>query len=39
MEKIRNLRPEEIALLQSQGCHAENWENVIVPVVFETKYI
>ena len=39
MEKIRNLRPEEIALLQSQGCHAENWENVIVPVAFGTQYI
>lgn len=39
MEKIRNLRPEEIALLQSQGCHAEDWENVLVPVSFGTKHI
>lgn len=31
MEKIRNLQPEEIAVLQSQGCYAENWGQVLVP--------
>lgn len=39
MEKIRNLKPEEIAILQSQGCHAENWDNIIVPSSFSTQYI
>ena len=39
MEKIRNLQPEEIAVLQSQGCYAENWGQVLVPLSFETRYI
>ena len=39
MEKIRNLQPEEIAVLQSQGCYAENWGQVLVPLSFETKHI
>lgn len=39
MEKIRNLLPEEIATLQSQGCHAENWDTVLVPHSFDSRYI
>ena len=39
MEKIRNLHPEEIAVLQSQGCYAENWGQVLDPLSFETRYI
>ena len=39
MEKIRNLRPEEIAHLQSQGCHAENWGQVLVPVILRDQSI
>lgn len=39
MEKIRNLLPEEIATLQSQGCHAENWDIVLVPHSFDSRYI
>lgn len=39
MDNIRELRPEEIATLQSQGCRAENWKNVIVSASFEPAYI
>lgn len=39
MDKIRNLRPEEIAILQSQNCHAESWDQVFVPLTFDTKYL
>lgn len=39
MEKIRNLQPEEIAILQSQGCRAESWDTVLVPHTFDTRYI
>ena len=39
MDKIRNLRPEEIAILQSQNCHAESWDQVFVPPTFDTKYL
>ncbi len=39
MEKIRNLQPEEIATLQSQGCQAEDWNNILVPLSFDTRYI
>lgn len=39
MEKIRNLQPEEIAILQSQGCQAEDWNNILVSLSFDTRYI
>lgn len=39
MDKIRNLRPTEIDILQSQGCRAENWDQVFVPTSFETEYL
>lgn len=39
MDKIRNLRPEEIAILQSQDCRAESWDQVLVPLSFDTKYL
>lgn len=39
MDKIRNLRPEEIAILQSQDCRAESWDQVFVPLAFDTKYL
>lgn len=39
MDNIRELRPEEIATLQSQGCRAENWKNISVAVPFEPTYI
>lgn len=39
MEKIRNLRPDEIATLQSQGCRAESWDTVLVPHTFDSRYI
>lgn len=39
MEKIRNLRPDEIAILQSQGCRAESWDTVLVPHTFDSRYI
>ena len=37
MEKIRNLQPEEIAVLQSQGCYAENWGQVLEPLSNKTR--
>lgn len=39
MNKIRNLQPTEIDILQSQGCRAENWDQVFVPTSFETEYL
>ena len=39
MDKIRNLRPEEITILQSQDCRAESWDQVFVPLTFDTKYL
>lgn len=39
MNKIRNLRPTEIDILQSQGCRAENWDQVFVPTSFETEHL
>lgn len=39
MDKIRNLRPTEIDILQSQGCRAENWDQVFVPTSFETEHL
>ena len=31
MSKKRNLRPEEIAMLQANACMADNWSSVFVP--------
>ena len=39
MEKDRNLQPEEIARLQSNGCSAENWELVTVVSPFNPEYV
>ncbi len=35
----RNLSSEEIARLQSQYCHADNWNDVLVPEKFDIGYV
>lgn len=39
MSKKRNLRPEEIAMLQANACMADNWSSVFVPENFDIKYV
>ncbi|MDH6306467.1 carbonic anhydrase/acetyltransferase-like protein (isoleucine patch superfamily) [Parabacteroides sp. PF5-5] len=39
MKKRRNLTPDEIAILESQSCYCENWEQVEVPEVFDIAYV
>lgn len=39
MKQDRNLLPEEIARLQSNGCSAEDWESVTVVSPFNPEYV
>lgn len=39
MNEMRKLYPEEISALQTNGCQAVNWEDVLVPVGFNPAYV
>lgn len=39
MDKTRKLQPDEIVRLQSNGCSAENWENITVAVSFRPEFV
>ncbi|MBI9061323.1 MAG: DUF4954 family protein [Marinilabiliaceae bacterium] len=36
---VRNLTPEEIYQLEKQGCHADDWLNVLVHPVFDSRFV
>jgi len=37
--KQRNLTPDEIYLLEQQGCHADDWMNIVVSYAFKADLI
>lgn len=39
MNEMRNLQPEEISVLLSNGCCAANWDDVLVPVNFNCEFV
>ena len=39
MNEMRKLYPEEISALQTNGCQAVNWEDVLVPVRFNPAHV
>lgn len=39
MNKKRNLRADEVAVLQAQFCRADDWSQVWVPEVFDSDYV
>lgn len=39
MNKMRNLQPEEISVLLSNGCCAESWDDVLVPANFSCEFV
>ena len=39
MATKRKLAPDEILLLQSQACHAENWGDIEVPEAFDITHV
>lgn len=39
MNQLRNLRPDEIVILQANGCLADNWEDVQVASPFYPEYV
>ncbi|MDD4516025.1 DUF4954 family protein [Massilibacteroides sp.] len=39
MTNKRNLRPEEIKVLQSQFCYADDWNKILVPEKFDINFV
>ena len=39
MKNYRKLTEEEVLLLKSQSCIADNWDNVLVAEGFKTDYV
>lgn len=39
MKKLRELKPEEIAVLQSQACYCNDWKLIEVPEIFDATYV
>ncbi len=39
MKKQRRLTPQEVMQLQSQSCHADDWDLIVVPEVFDIDFV